>query len=83
MMRALNISVNNAETNTLRLIPTQCITQIKKDGLLTRIYQERLEIRKNKKFNDKQLAKLGIVASFGERLRYRIKTYNGWKSGKY
>jgi GT2 family glycosyltransferase len=54
-----------------------------KKGLLHRIYQQRFEIGKNKKFSDKDLAEFGITTSFGERTRYRIKTYQGWKSGKY
>jgi GT2 family glycosyltransferase len=57
--------------------------ELKKKRLLHIIYQKRFEINKNKKFNDKELAQFGIVSSFGERIRYRIKTYQGWKSGKY
>jgi GT2 family glycosyltransferase len=58
-------------------------SEIRNDRLLNRIYQKRLEIKRNKKFRDKQLADFGVVTSFSERLRYRIKTYQGWKSGKY
>jgi GT2 family glycosyltransferase len=54
-----------------------------KKGVLTRIYQKRSEIEKNRKFSDKDLAQLGITTSFAERTRYRIKTYKGWKLGKY
>lgn len=56
---------------------------LKKEGLLKKIYEMRLEIKKNKKFSDKELGQFGIMTSFDERTRYRIKTYQGWTSGKY
>ena len=55
-------------------------TDLKKKNLLGHIYQERLRIRNRKKFTDSELAGFGIMTSFGERMRYRIKSYQGWKA---
>jgi GT2 family glycosyltransferase len=58
------------------------VNELKSKGVLQRIYAKRLEIRKRKKLADSDLAKLGFTSSFAERGRYRIKTYQGWKSDK-
>jgi hypothetical protein len=56
------------------------IIDLKKKNLLGHIYQERLRICNRKKFTDSELAGFGIMTSFGERMRYRIKSYQGWKA---
>lgn len=56
--------------------------ELKKGGVLSTIYQKRREIEKNRKVTDDELAGFGVVTSFTERMRYRIKMYQRWKSGK-
>jgi hypothetical protein len=52
---------------------------LKSKGLLSAIYKERLQIKNDRTVSDLELAKLGIVSSFGERMRYRLISYQGWK----
>lgn len=59
------------------------LLELKKNRVLSIIYQKRSEIEKNRKITDKELTKLGVMTSFAERMRYRIKTYQHWKSGTY
>ncbi len=59
------------------------LIELKTKRLLFVLYQKRNEIEKNRKIKDKDLAKLGVVTTFSERMSYRIKTYQHWKSGKY
>lgn len=55
------------------------LIELKSKGLLSAIYKERLQIRNNRTVSDSELAKLGIVSSFSERMRYRLISYQGWK----
>jgi len=53
--------------------------ELKSKDLLSAIYKERLQIKNNRTVSDSELAKLGIVSSFSERMRYRLISYQGWK----
>ena len=55
------------------------LIELKRKGLLSVIYRKRLQIKNSKTVSDSELAKLGIVSSFSERMRYRLISYQGWK----
>jgi GT2 family glycosyltransferase len=55
------------------------LIELKSKGLLSAIYKERLQIKSNRTVSDSEIAKLGIVSSFSERMRYRLISYQGWK----
>ena len=57
--------------------------ELKKENLLLILYQKRADIQKCKKLSDRDLAKSGVTTTFSERMHWRIKSYNDWKSGKY
>jgi GT2 family glycosyltransferase len=59
------------------------LIELKTKNVLSLIYQKRSEIKRNRKLTDNELNKLGVMTSFTERMRYRIKTYQHWRSGKY
>ncbi len=55
------------------------LIDIKEKRILKKIFEYRKIINKNKKMSDKDLYKMGLIATFKERLEYRIKyakTYN-------
>jgi len=55
------------------------LIELKSKGLLSVIYKERLQIKNNRTVSDSEIAKVGIVSSFSERMRYRLISYQGWK----
>jgi GT2 family glycosyltransferase len=55
------------------------LIELKRKGLLSVIYRKRLQIKNSKTVSDSELAKLGIVSSFSERMRYRLISYQGWR----
>lgn len=59
------------------------LLELKKKDILLRIYEKRSEIEKNRKLTDKELTKLKVTTSFAERMRYRIRSYQHWKSVKH
>jgi GT2 family glycosyltransferase len=59
------------------------LLELKNKGILSRLYQKRHEIEKNRKITDNELTKFEVTSSFSERMRYRIKSYQRWKAGKY
>ncbi len=59
------------------------LIELKKDAVLYSLYQKRNEIEKNRKLSDNEMAKLEVMTSSTERIRYSIKKYQHWKAGKY
>ncbi len=55
------------------------LSELKSKNILSNIYRKRLQIKNNRTVSDSELAKLGIVSSFNERMRYRLISYQGWK----
>jgi GT2 family glycosyltransferase len=59
------------------------LLELKKRNLLNRIYNERRAISMKKILHDNEVGNLGVASSFSERMRYRLRSYQSWKSGKY
>jgi GT2 family glycosyltransferase len=59
------------------------LVDLKRENLLSTIYQKRVDIQASKKVSDSDLAKSSISTTFSERMMYRVKSYFIWKSGKY